>query len=125
DLTVEAFWRIYRSHARFEALRSFGAWARRIATNVALDHLKQRRGELPLTIDVAGGGTGDPAMRVAIERAFRGLGPKLEVVARLALIEQTPQEEIAEALDIPVGTVKSRLFRAVRQLREELGDERL
>src|SRR5215471_12566414 len=40
DLTVETFWRIYRAHARFDPARSFGPWARRIATNAALDHLK-------------------------------------------------------------------------------------
>ena len=40
DLTLETFWRIYAAHARFDPGRSFGAWARRIATNVAIDHLK-------------------------------------------------------------------------------------
>src|SRR6185295_17357028 len=41
DLTIEAFWRLYRSRARFDPSRSFGAWARRFAVNVALDHLKR------------------------------------------------------------------------------------
>ena len=45
DLTVEVFWRIYRAHARFDATRSFGAWARRIASNAALDHLRRARRE--------------------------------------------------------------------------------
>jgi len=40
DLTLEAFWRIYRARARFDPSRSFKSWARRIATNLALDHLK-------------------------------------------------------------------------------------
>jgi RNA polymerase sigma factor (sigma-70 family) len=43
DLTLETFWRIYRAHARFEPERSFGAWARRIASNVAIDYLKTVR----------------------------------------------------------------------------------
>jgi len=43
DLTVEVFWRIHRAHARFDPARSFGAWARRIATNAALDHFRQVR----------------------------------------------------------------------------------
>src|SRR5712692_11623207 len=46
DVVVEAFWRAYRGRARFDPSRSFGAWIRRIATNVALDHLKAAR---PLT----------------------------------------------------------------------------
>src|SRR5262249_49614962 len=46
DLTIDVFWRIYRSRARFDPERSFGAWARRIAVNVAIDHMKKRgRGE--------------------------------------------------------------------------------
>ena len=39
DALVDAFWRAYRSRARFDASRSFGAWMRRIATNAALDQL--------------------------------------------------------------------------------------
>src|SRR5215469_5533887 len=48
DLTIETFWRIYRARARFDPGRSFGAWARRIATNLALEHLSRRRPERPL-----------------------------------------------------------------------------
>jgi RNA polymerase sigma-70 factor (ECF subfamily) len=51
DLTVETFWRIYRARSRFDPARSFGAWARRIATNVALDYLKTVRPEVSLTED--------------------------------------------------------------------------
>jgi RNA polymerase sigma-70 factor (ECF subfamily) len=43
DLTIETFWRIYRARARFDPCRSFGAWARRIASNLALEHLSRRR----------------------------------------------------------------------------------
>ena len=43
DLTVEVFLRIYRAHARFDPTRSFGAWARRIASNAAIDHLRKVR----------------------------------------------------------------------------------
>ena len=49
DLTVETFWRIYQARSRFDPTRSFGAWARRIATNVALDYLKMVRPEVSLT----------------------------------------------------------------------------
>src|SRR2546430_12890982 len=43
DLTVETFWRAWNARARFDPHRSFGAWARRIASNVALNHLKRNR----------------------------------------------------------------------------------
>jgi RNA polymerase sigma-70 factor, ECF subfamily len=55
DLTVETFWRIYRAHARFDPERNFGAWARRIATNAALDHLKTDRREVALPDGLAAG----------------------------------------------------------------------
>jgi DNA-directed RNA polymerase specialized sigma24 family protein len=42
------------------------------------------------------------------------------VAATLALVEELPHAEIADALDVPIGTVKSRVFRAVRALRKEL-----
>src|SRR5205807_7461351 len=45
DLTVETFWRIYRARDRFDPAGNFHAWARRIATNAALDHLRMARRE--------------------------------------------------------------------------------
>jgi len=45
DLTVETFWRIYRSRERFKPDGNFGAWAYRIATNVALSHLRRAPAE--------------------------------------------------------------------------------
>ncbi len=81
DLTVETFWRIYRAHARFDPARSFGAWARRIATNAALDHLKtvRGRGDAPRRPygpeeNLSQGTPSDPAvrrdLRDRIEHAF-------------------------------------------------------
>ena len=124
DLTVETFWRIYRARSRFDPSRSFGAWARRIATNAALDHLRNVRPEVLLTEDHAQVVPLDRAVqrdiREQIEQAFRQLPAKLQVVARLALIEQQPYEEIAQAVGISVGGVKSRVFRAVRLMRRKL-----
>ncbi len=124
DLTVETFWRIHRAHARFDPEGNFGGWARRIATNVALDHLKTRRREEALPEDLSEGAPPDPAVqrdiRDRVACAFRKLPAKLRVLATLALIEDNSNDEIAEALGISVGAVKSRLFRAVRILRKRL-----
>ena len=124
DLTVETFWRIYQARSRFDPERSFGAWARRIATNAAIDYLKTVRPEVLLRENHAPEVPSDPAvqwdLRDRIEKAFAQLPAKLQVVARLALIEEQPYQEIAGALGISVGAVKSRVFRAVRLLRKKL-----
>jgi RNA polymerase sigma-70 factor (ECF subfamily) len=123
DVLVEAFWRAYRGRARFEASRSFGAWIRRIATNAALDHLRAaRRHTAWRTADdtMPAAPQPDQAIKESIALAFRSLPPKLQIVATLALVEEQPYSEIADALDLPVGTIKSRVFRASRLLRKEL-----
>jgi len=124
DLTVETFWRIYRAHARFDPARNFGPWARRIATNAALDHLKTARTETGLSDDLPSPPSPDPGiseeLRRKTARAFRRLPPKLQVAATLALIEEQPYKEIVEALGISTGAVKLRVFRAIRFLRKEL-----
>jgi RNA polymerase sigma-70 factor (ECF subfamily) len=140
DALIDAFWRAYRSRARFDPSRSFGAWMRRIATHAAIDQVDAARRRPWVPLDRASGSEGDAlaAMRrttdrrgsqvgpgdvtdaEAIVRAFRALPAKLQVVATLALIEERPHHEIAEALGVPRGTVKSRLFRATRLLRQEL-----
>ena len=124
DLTVETFWRIYRARARFRPEGSFPAWAYRIATNLALNHLRRRHLEDELPEDLAQPNSPDAAMlREASEQIQHAVGKlpaKLQVVVMLALVEERPYQEIAEALGIAVGTVKSRVFRAVRILRKEL-----
>ncbi len=123
DVVVEAFWRAFRGRAQFDPSRSFGAWIRRIATNAARDQLRSARRHAVATA----GDTGiraapvpDRGVAEAVALALRRLPPRLQVVATLALIEERPYAEIADALDVPIGTVKSRVFRATRALRQEL-----
>ena len=124
DLTVETFWRIYRFRSRFDPAGNFRAWARRIATNAALDHLRHARRETELPDDLPGAATGDPAVRretrKLIREAFFQLPAKYRLVATLALVEEEPYNNIAEAMGISVALVKVRLFRAVRMLRKKL-----
>ena len=128
DLTVETFWRIYRARSRFDPRRGFGPWARRIATNLALDHLSTRRNETSLEDDSPPAclrcSPPDPAVgaevREKVAAAFGRLPVKLRAAATLAMIEETPYGDIADALGISIGTVKSRVFRAVRLLRGDL-----
>ena len=122
DVLVDAFWRAYRGRARFDPSRTFGAWMRRIATNAARDHLRSVRrvplGDSPAP-EIAAPAV-DRDTQQAVAAAFDRLPARLRVIATLALVEELPYAEIAEALDIPIGTVKSRVFRATRLLRTEL-----
>ena len=146
DLTMDAFWRAYKAHASFEPTRNsrgnvgatFGPWIRRIATNVALDHLRHASRNVLLAADdsrdvVASrelaqppslATAANPAIRretrEQIESALRALPPKLRLVARLSLIEDVSHTEIAEALGITAGAVRVRVHRATQQLRETL-----
>jgi len=124
DLTVETLWRIYRARHQFRPDGNFAAWARRIATNLAIDHLRRKRPEQSLLEEPATAPPVDQVLqretRAKIQQAFRRLPAKLQVAATLALIEERPYEEIADALATSVGAVKLRVFRAVRILRTQL-----
>ena len=124
DLTAETLWRIYRARHKFRPDGNFRAWARRIATNLALDHLRRARPEQNLDADPVASPQPDRVvereMHEKIQQAFRRLPPKLQVAATLALVEEVPYDEIAAALGTSVGTVRVRVFRAVRILRSRL-----
>jgi RNA polymerase sigma-70 factor (ECF subfamily) len=128
ELTVETFWRIYRHRKRYDARRPFGAWARRIASRVAIDYLKSSayRESVGYSFEPMGPPApfSDPLeqaeTRDHIARAFLALPARLRVAATLALIEELPYQEIADALDISLSAVKMRVARAVELLRANL-----
>lgn len=128
ELTVEAFWRIYRARSRFEPGRGFEPWARRIATRAALDWLRAQKPEHTVASEFFAGlpspALSDPALtgeiRRAVLSAFARLRPVLRIAATLAVIEERPHKEVAEALGISVTAVKLRVFRALRLLRKDL-----
>ena len=131
DVTIEAFWRMHQAHARFDPERGFEPWARRISTHAALDWLRRRRPESGTTPElwdtVAAPAGSDPAItaevRNKIMHAFARLPAKLRVAALLAVVEDRPHKEIAEALGISIGAVKLRVFRALRLLRKDLTEQ--
>lgn len=123
DLTVEAFWRVWKHRSSYDTERPFQPWVRRIATRVALDHLRHA----PRLVELER----PPAVRDApmaeqhelharLEMAIRSLPAKFQAVAVMSLIEERPIEEIAQAFDIPPATVKTRRARAIQLLRRKL-----
>jgi RNA polymerase sigma-70 factor (ECF subfamily) len=131
DVTVEAFWRMHRAHARFDSARGFEPWARRVATHAALDWLRRQKPESnvgpEMWVNVAAPSTGDAAVAADIRRkmelAFARLPAKLRLAAVLAVVEDRPHREVAEALGITVAAVKLRVFRALRLLRKDLREQ--
>ena len=128
ELTVETFLRVHRSRQHFDSTRNFASWARRIAVNLAISHLRKPHPEVPASEEAAleNFGAWQPDSAVAsdiqdkVRQAFAKLPPAERAVAVLAYIEERSHEEIAQSLAVPKGTVKSRLFRASRLLRKHL-----
>ena len=134
DACQEALIKIVRNLPTFDGRSSFGTWAYRIATNAALDELRKRtrRPALHMVDDRDDGEHGavsiDPvdelaaarvdavADRLAIDEALDGLDEDFRTVVVMRDIADLDYAEIAEVLDIPVGTVKSRIARGRKQL---------
>lgn len=123
DLTVETFWRVWKHRSTYDASRPFAPWVRRIATRVALDHLRHAPRLVELTVPPSAEDAPYAEQRqlhARLETAIRSLPVKFQAVAVLSLIEEEAPEQIAQALDIPVATVKTRRARAVQLLRRKL-----
>jgi len=139
DAAQEAFVRAYTALGQFELDRPFAPWLCRIATNVCYGLLRQRRPELSLEAMEESGEDppqrpedrrDDPAQALAlslrdeaIQRAVLALPEPYRVVILLRYMEEMSYEAIAEALELPIGTVKTHLHRAHQRLRRRLTEE--
>ena len=113
DVAADGFERAFAALGRFDERRPFGPWLHRIVANRALDLL---RAERRLSDSAPSHAAGDRSLLAAV--ADLSLERRIVVVLRYG-VGMTPKQ-IAEALDLPVGTVNSRLARALEQLRESL-----
>jgi RNA polymerase sigma-70 factor (ECF subfamily) len=121
DIAQEAFLAAVRSLDRFDRRRPFGPWLHRIVVNRAIDHARARklRGETELD-DLQTAPDSRADLDGSIVAALRALSPEHRAVIVLRhLLEYTPGE-IAGLLDLPRGTVNSRLRRGLDALGEEL-----
>jgi RNA polymerase sigma-70 factor (ECF subfamily) len=123
DIAQEAFLAAVRALDRFDRRRPFGPWLHRIVVNRAIDWSRARalRAEIELAEGQAAAETADGGGdRDALLTGLAALSPEHRaVIVMRYLLEYTPGE-IADALDLPRGTVNSRLRRGLDRLKEAL-----
>ncbi|HTU80555.1 MAG TPA: sigma-70 family RNA polymerase sigma factor [Candidatus Acidoferrales bacterium] len=130
DATQEAFFKAFRSLRTFKPGAKFSTWIFAIAYHACCDRLNRRKRysneELP---DRADAGPGPEQQAIALDEAARlraaidALPEKYRAVITLYHLQGRQYEEIAEALGLPMGTVKTHLFRAKEQLRRLLAGD--
>lgn len=138
DVTQEAFIKAYRALPNFRGDSAFYTWLYRIAINAAKNHLVATRRRPPRTdVDVSGGESNDQGfelvdeatpeghastaeLRQLIVDTLDGLPRELRTALVLCELEGLSYDEIAQAMDCPVGTVRSRIFRARQALEEKI-----
>jgi RNA polymerase sigma-70 factor (ECF subfamily) len=122
DAAQRAVERAIRGLDTFRADGNFGAWIRRIAVNQAIDMLRKRGRETALNDGASAPDRyGDVLEREALVAAVGQLDEDRRIaVAMRYWLDMTPAE-IADVLEVPVGTGSSRLSRALVELREHLG----
>jgi RNA polymerase sigma-70 factor (ECF subfamily) len=142
DLTQEAFYRAYRSFRDYEGDRPFENWIFRIVTRLFLDLLRTRRRRVKaVSYDSplhTGGGDENLFFEMPdsapnpedvllegtfsedLQKAMNSLSPEQRLLVTLADIEGVPYKDIAEMLDKPVGTIRSRLHRTHKLIRTRL-----
>jgi RNA polymerase sigma-70 factor, ECF subfamily len=130
DVAQDAFIKAYKALPNFRGESAFYTWMYRIAINTAKNYLVARNRRPPasdLDVDDAEFYSGNEAMhemntpernllrdelQAVIDQAFRDLPEDLRMAVTLREIDGLSYEEIAEAMDCPIGTVRSRIFRA-------------
>ena len=145
DVAQEAFIKAYRALPRFRGDSAFYTWLYRIAINTAKNHLVSRSRRPPgsdIEVEDAEYYDGGSALRdinspenalfgeelkAVVERAISALPDDLKTAVTLREFDGLSYEDIAEIMDCPVGTVRSRIFRAReaidKQVKEQMDGE--
>lgn len=130
DLSQDTFIKAFFSLGRFDVDRGFYAWIRKIAVNSSLNYIKKNKREKPLDSDHPNSSASNsPSEQLQWKRfhakfhdAFHTLPEDQKSVFILRTYENLSYEEIADILEIPPGTVMSRLSRARNKLKSEMAE---
>lgn len=135
DATQEALIAVVRGLPRFDGKSRLSTWTYRIATNACLDELRRRRRRPVVGLGEHDDEAVDPAddrrlsidvevsERFRVDAALAELAPDFRAAVVLRDLCQLDYAEIAEVLEIPPGTVRSRIARARGQLADLLGNQ--
>ena len=132
EATQETFVKAWRSAASYDPTRELGPWLATIARRTAIDlHRREARRAVDRLDEVRAddrsvvvelpSGMERSAEVWAVREAIEELPPDEREVVRLQHVEELTQAEVAERLGVPIGTIKSRSFRAHRRLAARLG----
>lgn len=136
DIVQDVFIRAYRNIQSFDLAQRFNPWIYRIAHNAYLNTMR-RNSLAPLTVDfdtvLVHFKYDDPSesereqrdMRDLVERSMNGLSAKYREVLILHYFEEMPYKDIADVLEIPIGTVSIRLKRAREALKKNINPAHL
>lgn len=140
DIAQEAFVRAYVNIHSFDQKRKFSTWLYRIATNLCIDRIRKKKPDYFLDAEVAGtegltmysqiaaeGKSPDSEVETLelqelVQREIMKLPDKYRVVVILRYIDELSLNEISEVLEMPLGTVKTRIHRAREALRKQLNN---
>jgi RNA polymerase sigma-70 factor (ECF subfamily) len=130
DATQETFITVFRKADRFAGRSAFSTWLYRVAVNTCYDQVRRNRRHaadpLPEINDPVDPSAQDPfesvEVRPDLEAALGALPEEFRAAVVLSDVEGLALQTVADILDVPVGTVKSRVFRGRRLLAESLGN---
>jgi len=131
DAVQEALIRAWRDLPRLRDPDRFDAWLYRLTVNACLDQTRRRRRRLieveltPFDMPAVSDMSGALADRDLVDNAMRRLDTDTRAVVVLHYFLGLPLTDVAMTLGIPIGTVKSRLHRALGEMRIEIGSEPL
>jgi len=132
DATQDTFLTVFRKADRYKARAAFSTWLYRVTVNTCYDHLRRekrkRADQLPDSYDPVDVQATDPfnavEVRPEIEEALAALSVEFRSAVVLVDLQGMSLEQASDTLEVPTGTIKSRLFRARKQLAQSLGNLR-